>query len=150
MTESDLALSKKKSFLNSVSESLLRLSLLLSGAVGLMRSWAAWQQRETVSELGLQPWLTAYMIGVGLLFAVVNLFAWFTLRTKRDWHLPVIIFAVLLNILGYWAERLFLWAPSQQGSNSIFMAALHLLWILLLWFYTTQTKRKDQRDGSGN
>lgn len=150
MTKTDAALSKNKSFLNSVSDSLLRLSLLLAGAAGLMRALAAWQQRETVSELGLQPWLTAYLIGVGLLFAVVNLFAWFTLRTKQDWHLPVIIFAVLLNIFGYWAERLFLWAPSQQGSNSVFIAALHLIWLLLLLLYSTKNYRKDQRDGSGN
>jgi|GEM_PF-534844 len=150
MTESDAALSKKKTFLNSVSESLLRLSLLLAGVAGLMRAWAAWQQRETVSESGLQPWLTAYLIGVGLFYALVNLFAWLALHKKRDWHLPVVILAILLNILGYWTERLILWAPTQRTGNSVFMAALHLLWLLLLWFYTTQTKRKDQRDGSGN
>ena len=133
-----------------MSESLLRLSLLLAGVAGLMRAWAAWQQRETVSESGLQPWLTAYLIGVGLFYALVNLFAWLALHKKRDWHLPVVILAILLNILGYWTERLILWAPTQRTGNSVFMAALHLLWLLLLWFYTTQTKRKDQRDGSGN
>lgn len=115
-----------------------------------MRAWAAWQQRETVSELGLQPWLTTYLVSVGLLFAMINFFAWLMLRTRADRHLPVIIFALLLNIVGYWAERLFLWAPSQQGSNSIFMGALHLLWLFLLLLYSTKNYRKDQRDGSGN
>lgn len=143
MTETDAALSKNKSFLNSVSDSLLRLSLLLAGAAGLMRAWAAWQQRETVSELGLQLWLTAYLIGVGLLFALVNGFAWFTLRKKYKWHLPIITLVILLNILGYWAERLLLWAPSQGAGNSAFMAALHLLWLLLLLFYLIQGNRKD-------
>lgn len=143
MTKTDAALSKNKSFLNSVSDSLLRLSLLLAGAAGLMRALAAWQQRETVSELGLQPWLTAYLISVGLLFALVNGFAWLSLRKKYEWHLPIITFVILLNVLGYWAERLILWAPSQRASNSAFMAALHLLWLLLLLFYLIQGNRKD-------
>lgn len=150
MTESDAALSKKKTFLNSVSESLLRLSLLLAGMAGLMRAWAAWQQRETVSELGLQPWLTVYLIGVGLLYTLINLFAWLAMRKKRDWHLPGVILAVLLNMAGYWAERFILWAPSQRAGNIGFMAALYILWLLLLLFYSTQGKRKDQPDGSGN
>ncbi len=142
MTESDAALSKKKTFLNSVSESLLRLSLLLAGVAGLMRAWAACQQRETVTELGLQAWLTAYLISLGLLFALINGFAWFTLRKKFAWHFPIITLVILLNILGYWAERLLLWAPSQRAGNSVFMAALHLLWLLLLLVYSTQRKRK--------
>ncbi|MDD3948381.1 MAG: hypothetical protein PHT43_02835, partial [Anaerolineaceae bacterium] len=141
-TKSDAALSQKKSFLNSVSESLLRLSLLLAGSAGLMRAWAAWQQRETVSELGLQAWLTAYLLSLGMLFALINGFAWFTLRKKHVWHFPIITLVILLNILGYWAERLLLWAPSQRAGNSVFMAALHLLWLLLLLVYSTQRKRK--------
>ncbi|HPR35745.1 MAG TPA: hypothetical protein PKY64_08740 [Anaerolineaceae bacterium] len=121
---------------------LLRFSFLLAGLIGFLRLYGAITQQPEILNFSQKAWLPAYLLVAGGLMGLVNFTIWMML-TRKPYARPWLPWAgVLINIIAYWLERLLLWAPSQRGTNTIWMIGVHAAWILLVVFSQLQTKRR--------
>ena len=94
---------------------LVRVMLLFDLLSGALRAHGALAQKDLLLELGLPAWLPGYLLAAGLVSALLSLFA--LVCTWRLGRLSLIALwaALTFSIGGYWAERLFLWAPEQSA-----------------------------------
>ena len=120
---------------------LLRFGFLLAGLTGFLRLYGAIMQQTDILSFSQKTWLPAYLITAGALMGLLNLGIWLLLKQNplaRPW-LPWA--GVLINIIAYWLERLLLWAPTQRGTNALWMIGVHGAWLLLVIFSQLQMKR---------
>jgi len=121
---------------------LLRFSFLLAGLTGLLRLYGAINQHSNILDFSQRAWLPVYLMVAGGLMGLLNLGIWLILKRNPfapDW-LPWA--GVLMNIITYWFERVLLWAPSQRGTNAVWMIGMHAAWLLLVLFSQVQMKRR--------
>lgn len=132
-------------------EKLLRFSFLLSGLSGMLRLYGAFNQQADILMFSGKGWLLPYLALSGGLMGVFNLTIWILLQRKVG--LPAFLPAVtvLANILGYWLERMTIWAPAQRGTNAGWVIGTHLCWLLLavLGFWQ-QKERQHEREQPGD
>ena len=121
---------------------LLRFSFLLAGLTGFFRLYGALTQQIDILNFSQKTWLPAYLMVAGGFMGLLNLGIWLLLKQNplaRPW-LPWA--GVLINIIAYWLERLLLWAPTQRGTNALWVIGLHLAWLLLAGLSQLQLKRR--------
>lgn len=123
-------------------ERLLRLSFLLAGLAGFLRLYGAISQHPDILSFSRQAWLPVYLVAAGGLMGLLNLSIWFLLKQKPSVPAWLPWAGVLMNIIAYWLERLLLWAPSQRGTNALWVIGLHFAWLLLVLFSQLQMKRR--------
>jgi hypothetical protein len=111
-------------------------------ALGWLRFSSALVDRALILE-----WLTEgyfwYVALAGLIWGLAGLpILWGILR-RAEW-IPKILWMIgVLYPAIYWVERLFLWAPSRNDGNWLFMLVLTLLWFgLIIW--SVRSKRAGQ------
>jgi len=121
---------------------LLRFSFLLAGLTGFFRLYGALTQQPEALNFSGRTWLPAYLMTAGGLMGPFNLSIWLWLkrRTASQAWLPWA--GVVINIIAYWTERLFLWAPAQRDTNTIWVVGMHAAWLLLAAFSELQMKRR--------
>jgi len=121
---------------------LLRFSFLLAGLTGFLRFYGAVMQQPDILRFSGRTWLPAYLMAAGSLMGLFNLSIWLRLKRKIAPQAWLPWAGVALNIIAYWLERLFLWAPAQRGTNTIWVAGMHAAWLLLAVLSELQTKRR--------
>lgn len=121
---------------------LLRFSFLLAGITGFLRLYGAVAQQSDILSFSEKTWLPAYLMAAGGLMGLFNLGIWLLLKRKHTPQTWLPWAGVALNIIVYWLERLFLWAPSQRDTNTIWVAGMHAAWLLLAAVSELQMKRK--------
>ena len=121
---------------------LVRFSFLLAGLTGIFRLYGAINQYPDILAFSQQAWLPAYLMIAGGLMGLFNLGIWLLLKRKPLLSTWLTWAGVLLNIFAYWAERFLLWAPSQRGTNTLWMIGVHSAWLLLVVFSQLQMKRR--------
>ncbi len=121
---------------------LLRFSFLLAGLTGFFRLYGAITQQTDILSFTQKTWLPVYLMVAGSFMGLFNLGIWLLLK-QNPLARPWLAWAgVLINIIAYWLERLLLWAPTQRGTNAIWVIGVHGVWLLLVIFSQLQTKRR--------
>jgi len=123
-------------------EKLFRFSFLLAGLTGAMRLYGAVTQQPDILLFSDKNWLSAYLMAAGGVLGLVNLTLWLLLKSKPSLPAWLPWSGVLVSILAYWLERLFLWAPTQRGTNAGWMVGVHVCWLLLALISDLQRKRR--------
>ena len=128
---------------DSVWAGIAEVALLAMVIVGGLRSYGALANRQALLDAGLSSSRLNYLAVYGLLQAVISLggLVAMSLRAPLGFVLPWA--AVGLNIVGYWIERLLLWAPDQRGGNVVFMIIWHGLWVALMLAFTVKPTLKE-------
>lgn len=121
---------------------LLRFSLLLAALTGFLRLYGAITQQPDVLNFSQKAWLPAYLMVAGALMGLINLGIWLMLKRKPSLPAWLTWAGVLINISAYWLERLLLWAPSQRGTNSLWVVGVQTAWLLLAGISQLQIKRR--------
>lgn len=121
---------------------LLRFSFLLAGLSGFLRLYGAIRQQPDILTFSQKAWLPTYLMLAGGLMGVVNIAIWFVLKRKFTSAVWLPWAGILMNITAYWAERLLLWAPTQRGTNVLWVIAVHVAWLLLAGLSQHQMKRR--------
>ena len=134
---------------DSVWAGLAAVALLAMVFVGALRVYGATANRQALLDSGLTSAQLNYLVVYGVLQAVISLAGLFGMRLTLPLGFTLPWAAVILNIMGYWAERLLLWAPDQRGGNLVFMIIWHGFWILLMVAFTIKPMTKET-DGTGN
>jgi len=123
-------------------EKLLRFSFLLAGLTGFLRLYGAIAQQPDILIFSDKAWLPAYLMIAGGLIGFFNI----TISLLIKWKSPMPFWlpwaGVLMNIIAYWAERLFLWAPSQRITNTLWVLGMHVAWLMLVVISQQQMKRR--------
>jgi len=121
---------------------LLRFSFLLAGLTGFLRLYGAIAQQPDILSFSDKTWLPAYLMTAGGLMGLLNITIWLLLKGKPPFPVWLPWAGVLMNIFAYWLERLFLWAPTQRGTNALWVIGLHFAWLLLTGISHLQMKRR--------
>jgi len=121
---------------------LLRFSFLLAGLSGFLRLYGAIRQQPDILTFSQKAWLPAYLVVAGGLMGVLNIAIWIFLKRKFPVPMWLPWAGVLMNIIAYWSERLLLWAPTQHGTNALWVIALNVAWLLLAGLSQYQMKRR--------
>ncbi|NLC28902.1 MAG: hypothetical protein GX773_00445 [Chloroflexi bacterium] len=139
---------KEPGFWNYGLRYILMWTLAIVAVLGFSRFLNTLLERGVKFELDFPAWLPTYLIITGFFQLVFGMTAYIALKEKRTWHLPALWVTALLTIASIWVERLFLWVPDQRATNPTFTIVLHLVWLLLIIFYTITERRKEPVDGS--
>lgn len=134
---------------DSVWAGLAAVALLGMVFVGALRVYGATANRQALLDSGLTSAKLNYLVVYGILQAVISLTGLLGMRLTLPLGFILPWAAVILNMMGYWAERLLLWAPDQRGGNLVFMIIWHGFWVLLMVAFTIKPKTKET-DGTGN
>lgn len=121
---------------------LLRFSFLLACVTAILRLYGAVRQQPDILNFSGKAWLPAYLMVAGSLMGLFNLSIWLVLKRQsapRNWLTWA---GVMMNIIAYWLERIFLWAPTQRGTNAFWVIGLHVAWLLLTGISHLQMKRR--------
>lgn len=121
---------------------MLRFSFLLAGLTGFLRLYGAITQQPDILSFSDKEWLPAYLMVAGGLMGLFNLTVWLVLKLKPAMLAWLPWTGVVLNIAAYWLERLFLWAPAQRDTNTIWVVGMHAAWLLLAALSALQMKRR--------
>lgn len=121
---------------------MLRFSFLLAGLAGFLRLYGAITQQPDILGFSDKEWLPAYLMVAGGLMGLFNLTVWLLLKLKPAMLAWLPWTGVVLNITAYWLERLFLWAPAQRDTNTIWVVGMHAAWLLLAALSALQMKRR--------
>ncbi len=121
---------------------MLRFSFLLAGLAGFLRLYGAITQQPDILGFSDKQWLPAYLMVAGGLMGLFNLTVWLVLKLKPAMLAWLPWTGVVLNITAYWLERLFLWAPAQRDTNTIWVVGIHAAWLLLAALSALQMKRR--------
>lgn len=112
---------------------IIRWSLLCLSAYGWLRLFSSSTQIKLLLDFGLSPVLPGYLQISGVILGTFSLASWFLLKSGRPAGLITTFVVVILFLMIYWIERLFVWRSSQFLGNWLFMLALSMLWLLTLW-----------------
>jgi hypothetical protein len=134
---------------DSVWAGLVAMALLVMAVAGVLRAFGAVANRQALLDGGLSNWQLYYLLIFGVLQALISLVGLFGMRPKPPLGFILPWAAVIVNIVGYWAERLLLWAPDQRGGNIVFMIIWHGLWVGLMVAFTIKPTLKET-DGPRN
>ncbi len=121
---------------------LLRFSFLMAGLTGFLRLYGAIMQQPDILSFSGRTWLPVYLMAAGGLMGLFNAGIWLLLKRKTAPRVWLPWAGVALNIIAYWLERLFLWAPVQRDTNTIWVAGMHTAWLLLAAISELQMKRR--------
>lgn len=110
------------------------LTLLTMTLIGWLRFFSALDNHAFLNELSFTPQLQWYLLFSGLLWGIISLPALWGLWRRLPWSPLAIWLAIGTILANYWLERLLLWENNQNARNWLFMAALSVLWILLVFF----------------
>ena len=124
-------------------------ALLFMTATGALRAYGALANRQALLDGGLTSAQLNYLVVYGTLQAAISMVGLIGMRAKTLLGFTLPWTAVVLNIVGYWAERLLLWAPDQRGGNFVFMIIWHGLWLVLMVAFTIKPTIKET-DGTRN
>lgn len=124
-------------------------ALLFMTATGALRAYGALANRQALLDGGLTSAQLNYLVVYGTLQAAISMVGLIGMRAKTLLGFALPWTAVALNIVGYWAERLLLWAPDQRGGNFVFMIIWHGLWLVLMVAFTIKPTIKET-DGTRN
>lgn len=122
---------------------LVAFSLLVMIITGALRVFGAIANRQAMLDSGLTSAQLNYLVVYGIIQIVVSLTGLLGMRAAMPLGRALPWFAVILNIMGYWAERLLLWAADQRGGNTIFMIVWHGLWVALMVAFTIKPTIKE-------
>ncbi len=125
-------------------------TLAVVAVIGFSRFLNALLRRGVIFELDFPSWLPVYLIITGFLQLTLGMVGYIAFKEKRTWHLPALWIAAFFTIAFAWFERLVLWAPSQRSANHTFTIVLHLVWLLMIAFYTFESNKKELVHGPGN
>jgi hypothetical protein len=134
---------------DSVWAGLAAVALLVMVLVGALRVCGVLANRRALLDSGLNDARLNYLVVYGVLQVVISLAGLLGMRFKPPLGFALPMAAVILNIVGYWAERLLLWAPDQRGGNIVFMIIWHGLWVGLMVAFTIKPTLKET-DGPRN
>ena len=85
---------------------------------------------KAVLDLVLLPtWLPTYLAVSGLIWAILCLLAYVALLLRTRWALTAAWSAMLIYLVSFWAERLWVWQDAANARNWLFYALLSLAWI---------------------
>jgi len=125
-------------------------TLAVVAVIGFSRFLNTLLRRGILFELDFPSWLPAYLMITGFFQLTLGMIAYIALKEKRTWHVPFLWVTALLMIASTWGERLFLWVPDQRPTNHTFTIFLHLVWLLMIVFYTVKHSKKELVDGPGD
>lgn len=143
MTDPALPKRPRRGFLSGLA-GFISLGIAITAAMrvfGVIRSLPLWQQRA------YPAWVMAWLMAVGLLSLALGLASYYLLRVRPKAWMPLFWAVNLLVLLLYWLERLLLWVPAERGGNILFVAAMHLLWLVLMGLISLQARGKEPNDG---
>lgn len=128
---------------DSVWAGLAAVALFVMVLVGVLRVYGALANRQVLLDSGLKNAQLTYFVVYGSLQALISLAGLIGMRFGPPLGITLPWAAVIINIVGYWAERLLLWAPDQRGGNIIFMIIWHGLWVGLMIAFTIKPTLKE-------
>jgi hypothetical protein len=128
---------------------LAAVALLAVSVSGVLRAYGAVANRQALLDSGLTNTQLRYLVVYGGFQAVTSLVGFLGMYRRPPQLFALPWAAVILNIAGYWAERLLLWSPDQRGGNIVFMLIWHGLWLALMAAFTIKPTTKET-DGTGN
>ncbi|MCK9246115.1 MAG: hypothetical protein M0P11_04075 [Anaerolineaceae bacterium] len=141
---------KQAGFWNYGLRYILMWTLAIVAVLGFSRFLNTLLERGIIFELDFPTWLPTYLIITGFIQLVLGMAAYIAFKEERSWHVPALWITALLTIASIWVERLVLWVPDQRARNHTFTLVLHLIWLLLIIFYTVTERKKEPLDGPGD
>lgn len=119
------------------------MALLAAMITGVLRSYGAVANRQALLDSGLSDSLLTYLTVYGLVQSLVSLAGLVGLRCRPTLSFVLPWAAVVLNIAGYWLERMLLWSVDQRSGNIFFMIGWHSLWLALMILFTIKPRIKE-------
>lgn len=134
---------KVKSQSGSLWGALIGFILLGSSLSAILRLLGAWQDRPNLVLYGVAGWKINWLLVSAAVLSIGNLLVWFFLWQRRRGFLSLAWIAFVINLLSYWAERLFVWSADQNLKGNLwFMIILFGLYLALMVLFTLDIKKK--------
>lgn len=126
---------------------LLGLVLLASGVSAILRLYGAMQDRPLLILYGVAAWKINWLFLSSAVLVLTNLAAVIFLWKRWRGFLVITWFAFAINLLSYWAERLFVWSVDQkQQGNLWFKIMIFGVYLVLMLVFTMDLKAKDRNE----
>jgi hypothetical protein len=125
--------------------SLLGLVFLGSAVSAILRLYGAFQDQSLLRVYGVAVWKINWLLVSPVILIIINLLGFMFLWQRWRGFKMVAWLTFAVNLLMYWAERLFVWSADQKlQGNLIFMMILFGFYLALILLFILDNKAKDR------
>jgi hypothetical protein len=136
---------KEKSLKASLWGSLVGFVLLGTLVSAILRLYGAFQDQSLLRGYGVDIWKINWLLISPVILIIINLLGWLFLWQRWHGFKMLAWLSFVVNLLTYWAERLFVWSADQNLQGNLgFMIFVFGVYLALMVLFTLDLKAKDR------
>ena len=123
------------------------IGLIFSGSMlsAILRLFGASEDRSLLVLYGVAAWKINWLFVSPVFLIITNLLGLLFLWKRWQGYLIIAWLGFVINLLSYWAERLFVWSSDQNLQGNLgFMILLFGVYLALMLLFTLDLKSKDR------